>query len=450
MPYLAMADADRVQDYVFLPSQLRYVRGASALQTGAIQKISKEAGSAVLYANGGVVLAKFADKEAAGKFGGMAERTFREETVTATVSVGVAEYDGADFLAGWQRVQDAVERVKRQRNGVVASGSHWLWASCERCGSQPAQELVDEPGNANLAICQTCLHKWNSGRQMHGSIQGLRPPTDFEELAELSQPGGYLALLYIDLDRLGNYFQENIDSEENCKEIATEIDAKLRRAVREAGRRAAALAGPHEPAEGKPRIQPWLELLVGGDDCILMLAAHLATDFLRFFEEEFQFRAGLPQRPWFSAGIVFAHHQLPIGDFVKAAKGLCRQAKRREGEDSAAFQVVTSSMADNVDDIRKPTANPYSLEGFLHLRGAIGRLKQVNAPRSKMHRLYETAWQNQLQGQLEYMNLLIRLPTAPRREMVESFGWDLWKKGADNEPRTFAADLVELWEFVYA
>jgi hypothetical protein len=452
MQYLAIADADRVQDYVFFPPQLRYVRGASRLQTNAIQKIRSAAGTqAILYANGGVVLARFDIKPDAERFCRLAQTTFQQETSTATVSTAIAEYHPADFPAGWSRVRDAVERAKRHRNGVKASSSHWLWVACQRCGSQPAENLVNEPENPNIAICQTCAHKFKAGAEHQAAISGLEPPNDFEELAKLSLPEGYLALLYIDLDKLGRYLEDNVKSTEDCSKIAAAIDETLRHAVREAGRRAAATAGPHQPSEGNRRKQPWLELLVGGDDCVLMLAAHLVPKFLEFFTSEFQFGSGLPKRPFFSAGIVFAHHQLPIGDFAAAAKGLCRKAKLRQEDDSVAFQVVTSSLVDNPDDLKKPTANPYSLPEFLSLIAGIASLKKINAPRSKIHRLYEIAWKsrsNTLQGQLEYLNLLIGLPDAPRAVLLESIGWDLWQKREDQELRTSAADLVELWEFI--
>src|ERR1017187_7912135 len=137
-----MADADRVQEYVFSPPDLRYVRGASRLRRDAIYELGLEAG--VVYANGGVALAEFEDRGPAERFCKRAKELFRTKTVSATVTTAIAEYPEADFPGGWKRVRDQIESAKRQGNSVRSAGSHWLMKSCERCGEHPAQVAVAE------------------------------------------------------------------------------------------------------------------------------------------------------------------------------------------------------------------------------------------------------------------------------------------------------------------
>ena len=453
MRYLAMADADKVQEYVFSPSKLRYVRGASQLQTQAIQQIERHGGNQMLYANGGVALAEFACLKEAESFCAFATGAFRDTTGSATVTTGIAEYEESvdgGFKQGWNSVRDAVERGKRQRNGIYPVRSHWLWAVCERCGVDSAQTLVDEPDALRVAVCGTCRRKWQC--QEPDLVPGFERVGDFEKLAELSRPSNYLALIYLDLDRLGKYFDLNVHDRDDCKRISRIIDQAVQTSVSEAGMRASSLPGPHQPAIGKRAKQPFIELMAGGDDAIVMVAAHLAIPFLRFFREAFE-RSERWQRfpiPLFSVGLVFAHCHLPIWEFINTAKDLYRDAKQRKNAHSVAFRLVMSSMADeheNVKRLRKPTRNPYILDDLLLLAETVRSLKRLDTPRSKIHALYDLAWKDHLQGQFEYLNMLLRLPGQSRTELLRLIGQTLWSKDHNGSEVTLAADLAELWEF---
>ena len=162
--YLAIADADRVQEYVFTPPALQYVRGASELQKDAIEEIKYHAGAGIVYANGGVALAEFGDEERARAFCARATEIFREKTDTAGVTTAIAAYEGDEFQSGWKRVRDAVENRKRQRNWVRPLGPHWLQVACERCGERAAETDMDEHGTRRI-VCRTCKLKYARGGQ---------------------------------------------------------------------------------------------------------------------------------------------------------------------------------------------------------------------------------------------------------------------------------------------
>ena len=455
--YLAIADADRVQDYVFTPSQLRYVRGGSELQKRAIEKIGAYAGACKVYANGGVALAEYDSEDRAKAFCERAREVFAEITGSATCTTAIAPYEG-DFKAGWKRVRDAVESAKRQSNAVEALGQHWLQATCERCGERGAEMSVQEHETSRI-VCRTCRLKLEAGSP--AKLRNHKPPQDFEELAGLSTPSNYLALIYIDLDRLGRYFDEHIKEKEECQRISKAVDDAVRTSVERAGERICLRSGPHNPKDNKKPTEPYIELMAGGDDAIVMVAAHLAVPFLQYFREAFEDAAlwtGLAQRPTFSVGLVLAHHHLPIWEFLRTAKALYVSAKQRKGAHSIAFQVVSSSIADvlgGTEDldgsyaVGKPTGNPYLLDDFLMLGDDIAQLKGMEAPRSKMHGLYEAAWKTPLQGELEYLTLLLRLPTKARAVVRRAIGPELRYLRDDESGATKAADLVELWEFVH-
>jgi len=448
MKYLALADADRVQDYVFSPPQLRYIRGASYLQSKAIEEIRDAHPGAILFANGGVVLADFSSPQGAEEFCSRANAIFGVTTGSGTVSTACVKYDEAHFLQGWKRVRDAVESAKRQRANLHGPGTHSFWVSCERCGSEPAKDLVSEPEQPGLAVCSTCRRKYDAhGRSR--ALSGFRHPEHFEELARLSSPSNYLALVYIDIDRLGKYLDRHVRTRDDCASLSEAIDNAVRNAVNEAGRRAAAGPGKHQT---EPDIQPFMTLLAGGDDAIVMLAAHLAVPFLRYFRQEFERPHYWEGRdiPFFSVGLVYANHHLPIGAFVEAARQRYRFAKTRKDFHSVAFSLVTSSLVDDPETTPKPTNNPYDLDDFLLFGEAISRLKAMGAPRSKIHQLYEMAWKLPLPGEFEYLGLLLRLPQATRAEIRKTIGHTLWTVDSSGLPRTRAADLVELWEFVHA
>lgn len=455
MPYLAIADADRVQEYVFSPQQLRYVRGASRLQTLAIENIRDLANEYTLYANGGVVLAELPTEQAAGWFCDAAAGSFRKHTRTATVSTAICPRSADGFRKDWKRVRDALEQAKRQRNSTLAYGSHWLWATCERCGERSSNRLLEEAGNFVLAVCDTCEHKHRRGAR-NEPVAGFEQVEDFEQLAALSRPSNYLALIYIDLDRLGRYLDIHVETPEQCHRISSAIDRTVRNAVREAGKSAAMRSGLFESVEGRPPKQPFVELMAGGDDAIVMLAAQLAIPFLAAFREEFEAPAnwqGMPAPPPFSAGMVFAHHRMPIGEFVGAAKRLYRKAKLRKDTNSVAFQVASSSMIDDPDASSKPTANPYTLDEFLTLADTVVTLKALDTPRSKIHALYDLAWKPKMQGIAAYSDLLLRLPYEQRAPLLSAsgpIGPGLWRYRPDGTVATSAADLAELWEFVHA
>ena len=266
---------------------------------------------------------------------------------------------------------------------------------------------------------------------------GLLPPHDFEVIAANARPDNYLALVYLDVDKLGRFF-ENIDPlpPETYRKHSLHIRDSVEEGVL-AGCRAASVATPAGSSA------PFEILLLGGDDAIIMLTAQAVFAFLRQFREVF--REMLPCLS-FSAGVVWAHHHLPIAQYVHHAKSLLRSAKA-EGGGRIDYLVVSESMVRGLEDrSTERTLRPYSLEDFASLSDTIRNWKQADFPSNKVHQLYPLAFEGEDQGTLDFLYWISRLKPHHHAAACGFFKQGLWQR----QPRhaTGAADLAELWDFV--
>jgi hypothetical protein len=175
----------------------------------------------------------------------------------------------------------------------------------------------------------------------------------------------------------------------------------------------------------------------------VILAAQGVHPFLRKFREVF--REKLPDLT-FSAGVVWAHHHLPIAQYTFHAKKLLRSAKAKGGG-RIDYLVVSESMVsgrDEYSDLR--TLRPYSFEDFDHLVETIVAWKGEDFPSNKAHQLYPMAFEEESQGTLDFLYWISRLERRHRDAACRFFQQGLWQQ----QPwrATGAADLAELWDFV--
>lgn len=430
MEYLAIADADRIQEYVFSPHELKMVRGASALHGQLIKEIGDHIVSPNrrISAAGGVVLGAFASKDAADEFCRKAEKTFLKKTHSATVTTAAWEYPSGQFKKSWEQLLLQLERNKRARSVATFRGGSPFWVACEACGLRWASEALDE----GEVFCPSCVTKRVNSKRPEGG------PEDFEAIGLKSKPQNYLAIVYIDIDRLGEYLRRNVSLEADCTAVSEGIDTAVRESV------AAGLAG----------VAPdWHEiLLIGGDDAYVALPADLAFEFTSGFARAF----GRKDRwtkfpaPVFSVSIVIAHSHFPISEFLRIGKRLMRSAKRKRDKASVHCAIISASLEDrrNSDDVRARTGYPYELEEFQKLLDTVRELKRNKAPASQIKALYGIAWQGRAQAELDYLFLLTRLDREHRDTVRGFLGGSLWKERGGVES-TCAPDLVELWEFVH-
>jgi hypothetical protein len=452
MQYLAITDADAIHSYVFAPHELRLIRGGSSLLDAcndqAAALVSAGMSGCKIFDGGGQVLAKFPTGAQAEEFCRKVRDLYREKTQVATVSTAIAEYPSPErFQESLDDLLFKLERAKQRRTAGYFNGGSPYFASCQSCGLYPASGASVAP--EHKIICRPCCLREEQTRKLRQAAEN--EPQSFEDIARQSHPQNYMALIYLDFDRLGRYLKAVIEGKESRYTVfSTRVKDSIKHAVTEAGKQA--------PGS--------ITLVRGGDDAVVVMAAQHALKFLQVFREamdEFWNReeakggdhhAGRP-RPSFSAGMVLAHSHFPIAEFMRIAEDLLRSAKRLQEQDAIDYEVVTNSMIGKVLEQRKRfgrrrTSKPYRWADFQDLAGELVQLKKTGAPASKVKALYHIAYQSDLQAELEYLHLLSRLDSRSREIMrrPQAVGLGLWQASDTGAVATRAADLAELWEFV--
>ncbi|MCZ2077754.1 MAG: hypothetical protein LC130_22465, partial [Bryobacterales bacterium] len=440
---LVLVDADRIHDFVFSPHQLRLIRGGSAIQLRLNEKELVAAlprDARLVFAGGGTVLAIFECADAAREYCRRASRLFYTQSAIATVTSACQTWIGerdSGFAATLEAVKAKLEIKKSARVDHGFTGSRPYWKICEACGLYPASDVVKVP-EARRLFCAACRLRWEEEKSSYlADVNAkLEAAENFSSLAKDAKPEGYLALIYIDGDGMGEYLMKYGSKSPGLYEG---LSLKVRDAFR--GGVIAACA-EIAPASGKA---PFEILLTGGDDAIIMLQAHLALPFLGAFNNHFS-KQPLDPRPTYSAGIVFAHAGFPIRQYVEHAEQLLRSAKRRTGEDTADFKIITEAMATSeIERNSHATAKPYSVNGLLALRDTVVEWKAAGVPRNKVNALYRMAYEGETQANLDFWLLVSRLEPNHKPLLQRFFTGTFW---SEPSRKTKAADLVELWSFV--
>ena len=479
---LAMVDADKIHDYVFSPHQLKLIRGGSAVQAEVNEKeilklLGKEFGPGnlgpeleireepslernpsqrweAIFAGGGTTLVEFRTVDDGRLFCRLAADEYRVKTVAGTATSAVAEWQG-DFRTTLEEVQRALELNKSGRSELAFNGSAPYWKVCEACGGHPATGTVREADGTEAALCAACqVRRENSARSPYldevarRANRKLTRPKSFEDLAKAARPENYLAMVYVDLDRLGRYLhKKGAGSKRQYRELSHKVGQTVRdgviRGCAEVCRRIEAECAAFEI------------LLIGGDDAMVMLPAQGVIPFLEKFNEHFgsQF-----DDVWYSAGVMWAHAKYPIAQFRQRAEELLRSAKGLEGVNSVDYMLATEAMVADLQEVRERasgdglerTTKPYSVGAFLELENTIRQWKKEGVPSSKVQELYRIAYEPWEQSLLDYWFLFSRLTKAQQEEFRTVFRWadGMWEPSPAR--RTQAADLAELWDMVEA
>ncbi len=479
-PFLVIVDADRIHEYVFTPHRLRLVRGGSAIQDelnreGVLRELmdgwgdgnvgpkfcrilkGPELGSnpqqrwEAVYAGGGTTVVLFRVGTEAEEFAAKAADLYWRRSMAATATAAVSEWEGS-FLATIREARNRLERNKTARaERWFASGCPYT-KPCESCGLFAAMQRNREADGTERFECAACTLRRNSGQRLQyirmvGKLahRRLRAAEDFEELAKQSQPDNYLAMVYLDINRLGKYLDEHASgSAAQFRQESRRIQRTVQRGVL---RGCAKLC--RRVRDGATA--PFEILLLGGDDAIVMLAAQGVFDFLEEFQAEFEQSLG---HLTFSAGVAWAHHHFPIAQFLALAEELLRSAKGlsarrgagvRVGEFAVDYTVVAEPLAERIGPRDRPhTSKPYCLKDFLELRTTARKWKGEGFPKTKVRELYEIAHEGRDQGLIDYYFLLSRLKEGHREAVKQFLRGGLW----DADGKTKAADLAEVWDFV--
>lgn len=512
-------DTDRIKEYVFASGALRDVRGASALldrlnRALMPQVVRDVAPSAtVVYAHGGSGLFRvpFTQAQEARQ---AVERLYADRTHAASITGATLQLpegvSSSSPIAGEFRLLAYRLPAAKDRPPVyVAEEGHSLLRPCDVCGQRSSVAPWSEPGETEQSrrLCQSCFCKRREDQQIKASISGwlespaparasdplwrrliasLRDegyplgqvrdrPVDFDDIGELSRPQGYLGLIYADGDGMGKLL-ESLRTLDEFRDFSHTVDHAAYKAMVAAARRYLA------PFPGISHF-PFDVLLLGGDDVVLVVPAHLAIPVACTLVQEFSAQAAwnIPLR--LSASVVIAHDTFPFATMYDLAtsglKFAKQEAARRASLASGAartglinFQVVTASnqldfgrhrqsslrsaLPGGGDSWLDRTLRPYAPEDLLQLVRTARTL--ANAPRTKLEQVRAATFLDHANGRIAALTALLHWDSQGERQALvglldyfasggkQQFPW--FQRGEDWA--TPFVDLLELFDFLPA
>src|SRR5947208_3228728 len=133
--FLAIADADKIHEYVFSPRELRLIKGGSLLQTRLNKQVLKleveRLSGKCISANGGTVVAKFDTQGHAETFCNSAESLYRRHTAVATVSTAMAPFGKEQWAQAKEYLDARLEMNKHAAQTWHFGGSSPFWTTCQ-------------------------------------------------------------------------------------------------------------------------------------------------------------------------------------------------------------------------------------------------------------------------------------------------------------------------------
>jgi hypothetical protein len=229
---LIVADADRIQAYLFESVNLREIVGASLL----VSRFNKEAevglgkhGAEIIYSAGGTVRA-IVSKEKAQAALNFLRKLYQELTTTGSISLGSADMrDSNDFLRAAKAAEEDLHQNKeaaKNRGGMLLASA--FLEHCSACGLRPAVDVGSQKLDGETrreALCETCQakRKQRGGgdkpalfydeineklRETYGIKVKLRAPQDLNEIGRQSSPSGYVGFIVADGNRMSDKLKE--------------------------------------------------------------------------------------------------------------------------------------------------------------------------------------------------------------------------------------------------
>jgi len=549
--YLVLFDADRIAGYVFETGRLKEIRGGSRIVQNETRRrkiaflaAQHDRQAKVIFAGGGAGLVRFSSDTAADDFIANLQQTYRRETVSGTLSAVKTPYPAGAFAKTVEEANIALRRKKSsdpQHDGACAANS--FTAVCVSCGRRPVAGVYQTARGRRELLCAACqrrrraddgLHQLAQGEEAVGderrvSLNDLREragdelawaflsltradgwadawlPNELNDLGRLSLPASYLGFVHADGNRMGEHLRDFLrqwqgqklsdgELEDKYDQFSRAIAASTVEALADALRRAFPQPGE---IDGEPSV-PFDNVLLAGDDVILLVAADRALDVAADFCAGFQQRMtaaaaqlGYDKAITISAGVVLANASQPILYLHRQAEDLLKRAKRLSAEKLAEgqpvstvdFTVVTTPVLRPLHTIREHdylirerdrklylTRRPYTTEKLRELLELGRQLKGVSQdaaapadpeqrsyPRSQLHALYEAIFQGYDQASLQGARALLRV-NPHQRELLKRFAdhfnssqplpWGLVTADSADLATAFT-ELVELHDFLH-
>ncbi|MBZ0161050.1 MAG: hypothetical protein K8G79_13120 [bacterium] len=486
--WLVCFDTDRIKEYVFATDKLREVRGASWLLTELNNRVQLERlirpvcpECEIVFAAGGSAVLLAPSETKAREIINVVEasyirRTFAASITGATIPLSPAtrsEGFGKRVAVAWLKVQEAKDEKARR----LLPGIESYTQPCMACERHPASKVsrLDR-----LAICESCYAK----REAFDQHRDVTAPEGLNVLGAVGRPPGYIGFIYSDGNNIGERLKQP-ESAEQFRMFADKLDCLIQKTVNDAFAKY-----PHRLG-GEGQLRPYEQLLVGGDDLMLVTAGDVALsaalEITANFEQdslEVLRAARLPDDKPLTLGtaVVLAHAAFPMAACYNLAGQLLKQAKQRcaeEGYRTGAmdFMVVTAAGSSDVKTMREEvltqksfvfphgdrqirlTQRPYTLNQARTLLERVKAFKKARFPRSQLQYLYEGLFHSQADAIYRWLKVGGRIGKGQRDTLDEFYaafgdgdrGLPPWRR--DNNPpeidqTTALADLIEIYQFV--
>ena len=536
---IVLLDTDNIQGFIFATNRLKEIRGASALidalifqdipgiighyfphnnleqiatEQYCIQKdaafsdfengqldcwiISLGAGSARM------LVAQNAETSVA-KMLAEIEETYREKSGGGLTLTGIqlAQRGGETVMELMNRAETILRARKRNKSLKCQTVSNPFMKPCESAGLEWASELITVPEERFVSLVTTkkadsaVVRKSYFSRfaeyttkqhlrsqlvtdynKAQGSARSQYVPDDLTALGETPNAGGYIAVIYADGNRMGWRLQNHFDSCSQLTRFSEQVTQATKSAVFSALSPLLENGLPHFPFE---------VFLIGGDDILLALPAHLAVPFVLDFaqkfrtETEYETKDGNNTTVSLGTGLIFAHANHPLHELIDKAKTLAKSAKRKSLElfvksgksqevDCIDFLVSKGSGIKTHETILESELQyddivlgsqqtitlhkrPYTLADFQQAIETVVDLKRSKFPNSKIKQLFRALYQGWAQGTLECLQIASRLPERARNALFAKFSATLhfpWQQSQPGEYETPLLDWIELYDFV--
>lgn len=457
-------DTNRIKQYVFGTDRLKEIRGASGILDDLNRnQMPKVVGGRLIYAHGGSGLFLVERDQAPDKISAV-QRMYRERTGGAA-SIAAAMVDvPADFdpsvspiVEMWDQLGAMLEVEKQSLPIVSGVVTHPLFRPCASNGATYASVRGSAPDE--LVSLSTELKREESDRRRQQQRQHGQPePEHLDALGQTSTPPDYIGLIYADGDGFGKSIREckTLDA---LSRFAGELDAALRASISEA---------TAELGAGQK-----VELLLGGDDLVMLTCAQSTLSVASRVARHFQ-RKMAAHKLTLSTAVVWAHTKYPFSSLLDLAESGLKFAKRKGAERGKKglvnFMVVNS--ANHLDfkeyynqvlmwrDARATvhrTMRPYTLDNLDALMEQRSRLNNIS--RSKLEQIRSAIFQPSIQkAMLQGLSVAVNLCKEQRDAVMKAVG-EFKSSGivlfpfikdsmASTEYYAPLADLVEVWDFI--
>jgi hypothetical protein len=513
--YLVLMDTDRIKDYIFTTNRLKEIRGASLLldrlNTQECCNLLAGFGGEEVFIGGGGVLATFRKKSQASSYMAAVRAASRRETHIATITGIVVPIPVAPAgeRAPLRQARTALHLAKGARTQTQALLTNPYFRLCQSCNRYPVTAVADGD-----ELCAACFSKRQAAQlQPEETASNPEPAATFPsysgytkfanralalfdddrwqrltkvppKLDQLEGPEtNHIGFIHADINNLGTFLEQQ-DSLTKIKEVSQEVAKALESALIEAVHKVRLV----------PRGQTWpfLIIVMGGDDMLLVVAAKravpLANELCLAFERHIKAALGNATdaqevgKLALSAGVVISKPGHPAYALADRAEELVKSAKRRSHELYAEhgpiptldMQVIHTPTANPVETVRKNeyfrsrngqqywyTFRPLSCSrvgpwpGVTTLLHAIHRLRRSDFPRNKLNEWADLLNADEIEQILRWQLLQTRISNEAHRAMqqtIEVFSlsreWVFAQPGGVGAPYfTPLLDIVELYDF---